>query len=110
SSRKLVITANGATVAGSPFNGVSRITVNGLDGDDRIDASAISIPVNLSGGNGNDTLTGGGGNDNISGGAGNDAINGGAGIDILRGDDGADTITASDGIADSLVDGGAGND
>jgi hypothetical protein len=110
SSRKLVVTANGATVFGSPFNGVSRIVVNGLDGDDRIDASAISIPVNLFGGNGNDTLTGGGGDDSISGGAGDDAINGGAGVDILHGDDGNDTLTASDGIADTMVDGGAGND
>ena len=110
SSRKLSVIANGAAVSGSPFNNVSRIVVNGLDGDDRIDASAISIPVNLLGGNGNDTLIGGVGNDNISGGSGNDAINGGPGVDILHGDDGADTITASDGIADTMVDGGAGND
>lgn len=110
SSRKLTVTANGQTVAGSPFNSVNRIVVNGLDGDDRIDASAISIPVNLNGGNGNDTLTGGGGDDTLQGGSGDDNLNGGAGIDLLRGDDGNDTLTASDGIADQLVDGGAGND
>jgi len=110
SSRKLTVTANGKLVSGSPFNSVNKIVVNGQDGDDRIDASAISIPVALNGNNGNDTLTGGGGNDSLSGGAGADNLNGGAGIDLLRGDDGNDTITASDGIADQLVDGGGGND
>ena len=104
------VIGNGRTVAGSPFNGVRRITVNALDGDDRIDGSAVSIPLALLGGNGNDTLIGGFGDDAISGGAGNDQLNGGPGVDVLRGDDGADTLTATDGIADGLVDGGAGND
>jgi Ca2+-binding RTX toxin-like protein len=110
SSRRLTVTANGQIVNGSPFNTVNRIVVNGQDGDDRIDASDISIPVVLNGNNGNDTLTGGGGNDTLSGGAGDDNLNGGAGIDLLKGDDGNDTLTASDGIADQLVDGGGGND
>jgi len=104
------VIGNGQTVNGSPFQGVRRITVNGLDGDDRLDGSALSIPLTINGGNGNDTLIGGFGGDALSGGAGNDNLNGGAGVDVLHGDDGADTLTATDGIADALIDGGAGND
>jgi hypothetical protein len=110
SSKRLTVVGNGAAVAGSPFNGVSRIVVNGLDGDDRLDASAISIPSNLVGGNGNDTLIGGAANDGLFGGAGRDQLIGGAGVDVFHGEDGDDTLTATDGVADSIVDGGAGND
>jgi Ca2+-binding RTX toxin-like protein len=109
-SRGLTIIGNGQALGGSPFNGVRRITVNGNDGDDRIDGSNVATALTLNGGNGNDTLVGGSGNDNLSGGAGNDALFGGPGVDVLRGDDGADTITATDGVSDSVVDGGAGND
>ncbi|HEY7120636.1 MAG TPA: choice-of-anchor D domain-containing protein [Tepidisphaeraceae bacterium] len=110
SSRGLTVVGNGKSVAGSPFNKVKRIVVNGFDGDDRLDASGLSTPVVLNGGNGNDTLIGGGGNDNLSGGSGNDNLLGNAGVDVLKGDDGSDTITATDGVADSVVDGGSGND
>jgi Ca2+-binding RTX toxin-like protein len=110
SSRGLTVVGNGASVGGSPFNGVKRITVNGVDGDDRLDASSLSLPVTLNGGNGNDTLIGGGGDDVLSGGSGDDNLLGNGGIDVLRGDDGADTLTATDGVADSVVDGGSGND
>jgi Ca2+-binding RTX toxin-like protein len=110
SSRGLTVVGNGASVGGSPFNGVKRITVNGADGDDRLDASTLSLPVALNGGNGNDTLIGGAADDTLGGGSGNDNLLGNGGVDVLRGDDGADTITATDGVADSVVDGGAGND
>ncbi|HEY7120635.1 MAG TPA: choice-of-anchor D domain-containing protein [Tepidisphaeraceae bacterium] len=128
SSRKLTVVANGKTVGGSPFNGVSRIVVNGNDGADRIDGSAVSVPLVLNGGNGNDTLIGGGGNDalngnagddNLDGGDGNDTLlggsnddvlTGGAALDSLKGEDGDDTLNGADGLADLLLDGGAGND
>lgn len=127
-SKGLTVIGNGKTVSGSPFNNVNRITVNGNDGADRIDASNLSIPVILNGGNGNDTLIGGSnndllqggagddnldgqaGNDSLLGGIGNDVLTGGPGLDSMKGEDGNDTLNAADGLADLLVDGGAGND
>lgn len=127
-SKGLTVIGNGKTVSGSPFNGVSKITVNGNDGADRIDASNLDIPVILNGGNGNDTLIGGSnndllqggagddnldgqaGNDTLLGGIGNDVLTGGPGLDSMKGEDGNDTLNAADGLADLLVDGGSGND
>jgi Ca2+-binding RTX toxin-like protein len=126
--KNLTVTGNGKTVSGSPFNGVTKITVNGNDGADRIDASNLTLPLTLIGGNGNDTLIGGSasdllqggagddnldgqaGNDNLLGGTGNDVLTGGPGLDSLKGEDGNDTLNAADGLADLLVDGGPGND
>jgi Ca2+-binding RTX toxin-like protein len=110
SSKGLNVIGNGKTVGGSPFNNVKRITINGLDGDDRLDGSNLAFPLTINGGNGNDTLIGGSGDDNLAGGAGDDALFGNEGVDALRGNDGADTITATDGVADSVIDGGNGND
>jgi Ca2+-binding RTX toxin-like protein len=127
-SKGLSVIGNGKTITGSPFNNVNKITVNGNDGADRIDASNLSIPVTLNGGNGNDTLIGGSnndlllggagddnldgqaGNDTLLGGIGNDVLTGGPGLDNLKGEDGNDTLNAADGLADLLVDGGPGND
>jgi Ca2+-binding RTX toxin-like protein len=128
SSKGLNVVGNGKTVAGSRFNGVTRIVVNGNDGADRIDATGLSIPLTLNGGNGNDTLIGGNSNDLLNGGAGNDNLNGGngndtllgganddlltggPGLDSMKGEDGNDTLNAADGLADLLVDGGLGTD
>jgi Ca2+-binding RTX toxin-like protein len=128
SSKGLNVVGNGKTVAGSRFNGVSRIVVNGNDGSDRIDATGLSIPLTMNGGNGDDTLIGGSGNDVLNGGAGNDnldggdgddtllggigndVLTGGPGLDSMKGEDGNDTLNAADGLADLLVDGGLGND
>jgi Ca2+-binding RTX toxin-like protein len=128
SSKGLNVVGNGKTVAGSRFNGVSRIVVNGNDGSDRIDATGLSIPLTMNGGNGDDTLIGGRGNDVLNGGAGNDnldggdgddtllggigndVLTGGPGLDSMKGEDGNDTLNAADGLADLLVDGGLGND
>lgn len=81
----------------------------------------ITLDLNISGGNGNDTLVGtifddtliGGTSENdlrdvIYGGAGNDTIDGGYGNDELRGDAGDDTIAG--GFGADLVIGGGGND
>jgi hypothetical protein len=86
------VVGNGRTVSGSPFNGVKRIVVRGLDGDDRIDGSGVSVALSLFGGNGNDALIGG------------------FGVDDLHGEGGNDTLTSTDGVADAIVDGGPGND
>ena len=82
-----------------------KLTVNGLDGNDTINASklpAAAIQLVLDGGAGNDTITGSAGNDIISGGSGNDRIKGGAGNDsVLYSSplDGLDVIDGFDGDA-----------
>ena len=72
-----------------------RLTVNGLDGDDVIDASAVpagSIQLTLNGDAGDDTITGGAGNDILTGGEGNDRLFGGPGIDAIDGGPGTNVI------------------
>ncbi|NVJ97967.1 MAG: hypothetical protein HWE25_07440 [Alphaproteobacteria bacterium] len=72
----------------------------------------------LIGGSGDDTLDGGEGNDELIGDAGNDLLSGNNGDDSLADSDGTDTLRGGDGddtisitgAANSLVDGGDGND
>ena len=101
---------NGAAVS-CPAAGTT--SVFGSDLDDRIVAPQASV----SGGEGNDVLTGG----NVQGGAGDDVIDGTDGPNALTGGPGADVVrghAASDTIydeptafaADTLLDGGAGED
>jgi Ca2+-binding RTX toxin-like protein len=73
-----------------------RLTVNSLNGEDVVDASALalgSIQLTADGGNGDDFLIGGDGNDILLGGNGNDVLIGGPGIDILDGGPGDDDET-----------------
>jgi Ca2+-binding RTX toxin-like protein len=84
--------------------GVDTLVVNGLGGDDVINASRLAagrIDLTINGGDGNDTITGSSGNDTVIGGRGNDVALLGAGDDtfIWNPGDGSDT-----------VDGQAGND
>jgi Ca2+-binding RTX toxin-like protein len=65
-----------------------RLTVNGLGGDDVVDASALAagaIRLTEDGGDGNDFLIGSAGDDVLIGGLGDDVLIGGPGIDILDG-------------------------
>ncbi|HHM12100.1 MAG TPA: hypothetical protein ENJ16_00995, partial [Planctomycetaceae bacterium] len=81
---------------------VDRTIVFGLEGNDVIDASAVSsASVELVGGAGNDTLTGGSGNDRLIGNTPGDYAAGG-------GDTGNDTLIAGPG--DDVLDGGMGDD
>ncbi len=77
--------------------GVGRLVVLGLGGNDFIDASALTIPVVLDGGDGDDTLLSGSGDDLLLGGAGNDRLDAGAGDDTLDGGEGDDTMIGGDG-------------
>jgi Ca2+-binding RTX toxin-like protein len=102
--------------------GVFTNQLNGLGGNDRLDAgdgndiilggdgddTILGRGANdqLQGNNGNDTIFGGAGNDNITGGAGNDIISGGLGSDSMKGEAGNDIIFAQDGVIDLLIDGG----
>jgi len=94
---------------------VARIEVFGEGGNDRIflnsDAvrgqQALSKPVSVWGGSGNDLIVAGAGPETIYGGDGNDTIYGGAGNDRIYGEGGDDRISAGSG--NTLVDGGPGH-
>ena len=79
-----------------------RLIVNGGDGEDTIDASALTagaIGLTIDGGDGLDTLIGDAGNDVLIGGAGN--------VDSLFGGDGQDTFVFS-GVGLATIDTGIG--
>lgn len=80
------------------------VVVNGLGGDDVIDASAIKAgQVQL-------TLNGGQGNDQIIGSAGDDLVNGGSGNDVALMGAGNDTFVWNPGDGSDTVEGQAGTD
>ena len=89
------------------------LLVNGLGGNDTIDASALAaavINLTIDGGAGNDTIIGSAGNDMLIGGAGNDVVTGGRGNDVALLGDGNDTFIWNPGDGSDVVDGGAGID
>ncbi|MGD9647930.1 MAG: PKD domain-containing protein [Pirellulales bacterium] len=104
------------------FTGITGIVRgSGLDGNDTIDASALTTTdATLDGGTGNNTLYGGDGNDTLIGGAnfgvssngpegqqGNNVLVGGAGNDTLYGN----AINGAEGKGgNNILIGGAGND
>jgi len=67
----------------------------GGDGDDRVAANGVLVPVELRGGGGDDWLAGSIRNDRISGGPGNDRVGGNKGEDILNGGPGIDRMGGS---------------
>ena len=82
------------TVAGAePAN--DRLVVNGLAGDDVLEAHATpadSIQLTLDGGDGSDVLVGGAGNDTLLGGNNDDVLIGGPGLDVLDGGTGDNVL------------------
>ncbi|HEX6332383.1 MAG TPA: calcium-binding protein [Actinomycetota bacterium] len=85
---------------GGQIAGAAAREVFGNEGDDTIDASAMTTGVGLFGMDGFDTLIGGAGadrfvggddDDRLLGGAGDDQLDGGENVDRLYGGDGADT-------------------
>ncbi|WP_395673844.1 beta strand repeat-containing protein [Inquilinus sp.] len=90
-----------------------RIAVNGLDGNDRIDARPLataSVLLTLDGGAGNDTIIGGAGADVLLGGDGNDVVIGGSGGDTALLGAGDDTFAWVPGDGSDIVEGQAGTD
>ncbi len=80
----------------------SSLIVNGLAGDDTINASALRPNVtalSINGGSGADLIVGSAGNDRISGGSGNDVVLMGAGDDtfVWSPGDGSDTVEGQGG-------------
>ena len=108
------ISVNGRAEASVSDSAVGRIEVFGNGGDDRIflnsqavrGQQAITKPVTVWGGPGNDLIVAGQGPETIYGGAGNDIIYGGAGTDRLYGEGGNDVLVAGSGT--TLLDGGTG--
>jgi Ca2+-binding RTX toxin-like protein len=99
-------------IAGAEGN-LDALVVNGLGGDDVIDASQLlagQINLTIDGGDGNDTIVGSAGADQLFGGAGNDVVTGGAGNDTAFLGDGDDTFVWNPGDGSDTVDGQAGND
>ncbi|MEV8467744.1 calcium-binding protein [Fluviibacterium sp. DFM31] len=95
---KAVISATGGiSLSVGGWLGVERI--NGLTGNDTIDATGMATSVTLVGSAGNDVLTGGSAGDVFFAGADDDMMFGGGGDDALIASSGNDTL-----------DGGAGND
>jgi Ca2+-binding RTX toxin-like protein len=87
------------------------LTVNGEDGNDRINSNGANlgfVRVSLIGGLGDDTLIGGSGIDSLDGGDGDDSLNAQGGNDLVFGGLGDDTIFA--GTGNDRVFGGDGND
>jgi Ca2+-binding RTX toxin-like protein len=87
------------------YTPTGRLRVYGLAGDDDLQISgAITAPLWLSGGDGNDRLNGGNGPNVLLGGAGNDLLLGGTGRDLMIGGAGADQLVGNGG--DDLMIGG----
>jgi len=95
-------TATTLGTASVSYTGTESRAVNGLEGNDIIDASATTIGFSLGGGPGDDTITGGSGQDGLFGDAevgphGNDTLNGGGGNDFLLSLGGTDSLDGQEG-------------
>ena len=97
-------------ITGSDGNGLDRLTINGVGGDDVIDASGLDaghIELTINGGLGKDVMIGSEGNDLFNGGDGDDTAFMGAGDDTFvwnPGDDN-DTLEGQDGFDTMLFNG-----
>jgi Ca2+-binding RTX toxin-like protein len=75
------------------FDATDRIVINGLGGDDVINASGFTgMQVTANGGDGDDVLIGSAGNDVLTGGLGDDVLLGGGGQDVLDGGPGDNVV------------------
>jgi Ca2+-binding RTX toxin-like protein len=102
SSESITLLIKGSTNA-------TGVNLSGGNGDDTLSGDANNNAADvLMGNNGNDTLYGYGGTDALYGGNGDDKLYGGAGIDYLYGDNGNDTLDG--GSEGDYLFGGKGND
>ena len=75
----------------------SSLAVDLGTGDDRFTAIAVTAPISVAGGIGDDAIATGEVDDVLAGGPGNDTLDGGAGTDDYFGETGDDVIRARDG-------------
>ncbi|MGO1081100.1 calcium-binding protein [Inquilinus sp. CA228] len=94
------------------FDAGDHLVVNGLGGNDRLDARALpqSMVLVLDGGAGDDTLIGSAGADLLLGGAGNDIVIGARGDDTAFLGSGDDVFFWAPGEGSDTVEGGFGTD
>ena len=78
----------------SDFNANDRIVINGLGGDDVINATGLGSAIQLvaNGGDGNDVLLGGNGVETLNGEAGDDILIGGGVQNVLNGGPGGNVV------------------
>lgn len=111
---RFVSTITGEVIEDIDLSGVADIktavdiVVYGLAGDDFIFVHALTMPVTVFGGLGNDTIDCSGGSTTAFGQDGDDLIIGSRENDVLSGDAGNDTLVGKNGS--DIIDGGDGND
>lgn len=108
---KLDVIVNGVATAHN-LAALTGVRIDSGQGNDDVEVNelngAITLPMTLIGGNGNDTLVGGSGNDLIHAGNGNDLLAGEAGNDTLIAGNGTDRLLGGEG--DDLLVAGKGQD
>ena len=92
----VTVTGLAETVTISDFDSNDRIVINGLGGDDVVEATGLTgMSLTANGGDGADVLIGSAGNDILNGGAGDDVLIGGPGQDVLDGGNGNNVLIQS---------------
>jgi Ca2+-binding RTX toxin-like protein len=89
------VTGLSASVTVTGADPTDTLTVNGLGGDDVLDASAVPagvLTIALDGGANNDVVIGSAGDDTLRGGDGDDVLIGGPGADVLDGGTGSNVL------------------
>jgi Ca2+-binding RTX toxin-like protein len=89
---------------------VELVNFSGGEGNDTLDASGSSTPIQAEGDNGNDFLTGSSANDTLNGGNGDDFIQGEKGDDTMIGGAGNDLLVWDDGDGNDRISGNRGQD
>jgi Ca2+-binding RTX toxin-like protein len=89
----VTVSGLGADITISDFDTNDRLVINGLGGDDVIEASGLTdLQLTADGGDGDDVLVGSHGNDTLLGGNGDDVLLGNGGQDVLDGGPGSNTV------------------
>jgi Ca2+-binding RTX toxin-like protein len=92
----IVVSGLGQDITITNFDATDHLVINGLGGNDVIEASGLAgIVFTGNGGDGDDVLIGGAGNDFLTGGAGDDVLIGGPGLDIIDGGTGDNVVIQS---------------
>jgi len=102
-------------VAPGPFGidmgTIERLTINSFAGDDSLATNgAVTLPITVDAGPGNDSIVTGGGADLVQGGEGTDTLNGAGGGDRILGNPGDDVMNGNAGDDTLVWNNGDGND